>query len=259
MATKTQQIPQDNTGSSVLSQLPPSISPTTSVLASIIPLPQHPLIAYSTFTCVSATLDQLEVARRSVLLRNRGKSLTDSLLPCVNIGKESSVLYVFALGSTQHLCDAYQLLSKLELEGLTCECVPLVTRSRPEQLAASSGCLKPLLLLVVIGMVMQLLTRYYSNGILFIYTRFHLSLFSLLLDSSYSVRELLEPRRNNSSSQFNTVSTSGLVAFTVDVVPPSCSRSVSGRHRRSLRITVPWSFCNSAERRFPFGTRAILF
>ena len=100
MAAKTQQVPQDNTGSSVLSQTSPLIDLSTSVLASVLSLPEHPLIVYSVFTCLPATasdpLDQLELARRSILTRNQGKSLLESLLPCVHVSKDTSTLYVFA-------------------------------------------------------------------------------------------------------------------------------------------------------------------
>lgn len=124
MATKTQPPPQDNTGSFVLSQSPPPISLTSSVLASVIPLPEHPLIAYTVFSCRPATadpLEQLELAKRAVLLRNKAKVFADSLFPVVHISKDTAVLYVFALGSNMHACDAHEGLSRLEFEALSCE------------------------------------------------------------------------------------------------------------------------------------------
>lgn len=124
MATKTQPPPQDNTGSFVLSQNPPSISLASLVLASVIPLPEYPLIAYSVFTCRPAAtdpLEQLDLARRTVLLRNKEKTFADSLLPTVYISKDTAVLYVFALGSTTRTYDAHELLSRLEFESLRCE------------------------------------------------------------------------------------------------------------------------------------------
>ena len=124
MAAKAQPIPQDNTGSFVLSQNPPSISLASSVLASIIALPEHPLIVYSVFNCKAAIpdpLEQLELARRSVLLKNKDKAVVDSLLPAVHVSKESAALYVFALGSTACTCDVHLLLSRLDFETLTCE------------------------------------------------------------------------------------------------------------------------------------------
>ena len=125
MAAKTQQVPQDNTGSSVLSQTSPLIDLSTSVLASVLSLPEHPLIVYSVFTCLPATasdpLDQLELARRSILTRNQGKSLLESLLPCVHVSKDTSTLYVFAFGSAVRTCDGHHELLKLEFESMHCE------------------------------------------------------------------------------------------------------------------------------------------
>ena len=126
MAAKAQLLPQDNTGSTLLSQAPPSISPTSSVLASIITLPEHPLIVYSAFECPPATqnvLEQMELARRKILFRNEGKSLLDSLFPCVHVTKDSSVLYVFAIGSTARICDVQNIHATLQLETLICECI----------------------------------------------------------------------------------------------------------------------------------------
>ncbi|KAI0352771.1 hypothetical protein OH77DRAFT_1428194 [Trametes cingulata] len=121
MAAKIQP-PQDNTGSSVLSQMPPPISLASSVLASTISLPEDPLIAYSVFVCAPATadpLDQLELARRIVLRRNSGKAFLESLLPIVHLGKDGCALYVYAVGSTQRTCNAHDALAKLEFDTLT--------------------------------------------------------------------------------------------------------------------------------------------
>ncbi|TBU61231.1 hypothetical protein BD310DRAFT_214459 [Dichomitus squalens] len=123
MAAKAQSIPQDNTGSFVLSQNSPPISLASAVLASIVPLPEHPLIVYSIFACRPATsdpLEQLEVARRTVLLKNKGQAIVDSLLPAVHVSKDSAALYVFALGSTACTCDVHGVLSRLEFETLIC-------------------------------------------------------------------------------------------------------------------------------------------
>ena len=125
MSSKVQQLPQDNTGTSVLSQLAPAISPASSVLASIIPLPEHSLIAYSVFACPPAThdiLEQLEKTRKVVLLQNEGKTLLDSLLPAVHVTKDSFALFVFAIGSTARTCDAHDALLKLQLPTVTSEC-----------------------------------------------------------------------------------------------------------------------------------------
>lgn len=125
MAAKAHQLPQDNTGTSVLSQLAPTVSPASSVLASIIPLPEHPLIVYSVYACPPTTqdpLDKLEHARRGVLLRNVGKNFVDSLFPCVHITKDAPTLYVFAIGSTARRCDAQGALLNLQPEHLSSEC-----------------------------------------------------------------------------------------------------------------------------------------
>ncbi|KAH9894068.1 hypothetical protein C8Q73DRAFT_731014 [Cubamyces lactineus] len=121
MAAKLQ-LPQDNTGSSVLSQMPPAVSLASTVLASTISLPEHPLVAYSVYTCPPATpdpLEQLELARRRVLHRNEGKPFLDSLHPTVHVSKDSCALYVFAVGSIHRTCNAHDALIKLDLDTLT--------------------------------------------------------------------------------------------------------------------------------------------
>lgn len=124
MAAKVQ-LPQDNTGSSVLSQMPPSVSLASSILASTISLPESPLIVYHVFACPPATpdsLDHLDLARRKVLHTNKGKTFLDSLSPIVHVTRDVCALYVFALGSNQRTCDAHDTLARLELEDLICEC-----------------------------------------------------------------------------------------------------------------------------------------
>ncbi|KAI0643621.1 hypothetical protein C8Q79DRAFT_144860 [Trametes meyenii] len=121
MATKAQ-LPQDSTGSSVLSQMPPSVSLASTILASTIPLPEDPLFVYSVYARVPATsdsLDQLELARRSVLRGNNVKPFLESLLPIVHISKDTCALYVFALGSTQRTCGAHAALAQLKFDNLT--------------------------------------------------------------------------------------------------------------------------------------------
>lgn len=132
MAAKVQ-LPQDNTGSAVLSQMPPSVSLASSILASIIPLPENPLIVYHVFACPPATpdsLDHLDLARRKVLHTSKGGPFLDSLLPTVHVTRDACALYVFALGSTQRTCDAHDALAKLELDNLICE-YKLFLMSRP--------------------------------------------------------------------------------------------------------------------------------
>ncbi|KAI9069535.1 hypothetical protein FKP32DRAFT_57752 [Trametes sanguinea] len=111
--------PQDNTGTSVLSQMPPSVSLASSILASNIPLPDHPLIAYSVFSPLSANgLECLELARRVVLRQNKDKTFLVSLLPVVHVAKDVCALYVFAIGSTHRLSDAHGVLGNLQFENL---------------------------------------------------------------------------------------------------------------------------------------------
>lgn len=124
MATKAQQSPQDNTGSSVLAQSPPSISLASSILASTVSFPEHPLIVYTVFKSQPSStdpLEQLDVARKAILARNKGMSLVDSLLPAIHVSKDAATLYVFALGSSEHRLPAHDMLSSLELEHLTGE------------------------------------------------------------------------------------------------------------------------------------------
>ncbi|KAI0662854.1 hypothetical protein C8Q70DRAFT_475521 [Cubamyces menziesii] len=121
MAAKLQ-LPQDNTGSSVLSQMPPAVSLASAVLASTISLPEHPLIAYSVYACLPATpdpLEHLELARRRVLHRNKDKPFLESLHPIVHVSKDICALYVFAIGSTHCTRNAHDALIKLDLDTLT--------------------------------------------------------------------------------------------------------------------------------------------
>ncbi|RPD62124.1 hypothetical protein L227DRAFT_50363 [Lentinus tigrinus ALCF2SS1-6] len=124
MAAKAQQPPQDNTGSSVLSQTPLAISLASSILASTISLPEHPLVVYAVFRCQPSStdpLEQLDVARQAVLARNEGRSLVDSLLPVVHVSKDAAALYVFALGSTERRLPVHDTLFSLDLEYLSGE------------------------------------------------------------------------------------------------------------------------------------------
>ncbi|KAH9950138.1 hypothetical protein B0H21DRAFT_724990 [Amylocystis lapponica] len=133
MAAKPYLPPQDNTGSSALAQPPPPISLASPVLASVIPLPEHPLIAYSVFTSSPASvadhLTSVELARRKILRQNGHRAILESLLPSVHITKDIAALYVFALGSTDSTCGAHAALADLQLEGLVCEYSSYSTRS----------------------------------------------------------------------------------------------------------------------------------
>ncbi|KAI0922097.1 hypothetical protein AcW2_006885 [Taiwanofungus camphoratus] len=123
MAAKPHAAPQDNTGSSFLAQFPPPISLASPVLASVIPLPDQPLIAYSVFTGASATntsdqLNLIEIARRRILKRNANHTILDSLLPSVYISKDLAALYVFAFCSTVWTSESHVALLALQFDGL---------------------------------------------------------------------------------------------------------------------------------------------
>lgn len=126
MAAKPHPPFQDNTGSSALAQFPPLISLASPVLASVISLPDRPLIAYTVFHGAPSTnaadhLNLIELARRRILLQNSQRGILDSLLPSVHITKDISVLYVFAIGSADRTSEAHTALAALEFEGLSCE------------------------------------------------------------------------------------------------------------------------------------------
>ena len=105
MAAKSHVPSQDNTGSFVLAQFPPPVSLTSPVLASVLALPDNPIIAYSIFTGATHTnsadhLNLIELARRKILSGNAGRGILDSLLPSVHITRSICALYVFSFGSS---------------------------------------------------------------------------------------------------------------------------------------------------------------
>lgn len=116
---------QDNTGSCALLQFPPTISLTSHILASIIALPDDASIIYSVFTgtppaSTSETLKLLENARRSIILCNKKAPILESLLPSVHVNRNSSALYVFAVGPAEQAPHLIRL-KELQFSGLTCE------------------------------------------------------------------------------------------------------------------------------------------
>jgi mediator of RNA polymerase II transcription subunit 13 len=126
MTTKPHAAVHDITGSSVLAQFPPPISLSSSVLASVIQLPDNPLIAYAIFTGAPSTnaadhLNLIELARRKVLTQNGKRAVLDSLLPSVHITKDSVALYVFAFGTTDRVTESQAVLRALQFDGLSCE------------------------------------------------------------------------------------------------------------------------------------------
>lgn len=113
----------DSTGSLSLAQLPPKISLTSSILASIIRLPPDPLIAYTIFQ-PSDTLDPslhlsaVESARRSLVSDSR--SILKSLLFTVKILPRFPLLYVFAISSSDQRSPPHDALLNLNFDGLIC-------------------------------------------------------------------------------------------------------------------------------------------
>lgn len=94
------------------SRSPPSLSGSTPVLASQIPLPPAPCISYAKYVAAGESQQQqqhkvLELARQYIV--NSGpqcsKGVVDSLLPIVCIGKDESALWVFAIGSSEDYID----------------------------------------------------------------------------------------------------------------------------------------------------------
>lgn len=113
----------DSTGSLSLAQIPPQISLTSPILASIIRLPPDPLIAYTIFE-PSDTLDPslhisaIESARRSLVSVSR--SILKSLLFTVKILPRSPLLYVFAISSSDQRSPPHDALLNLKFDGLVC-------------------------------------------------------------------------------------------------------------------------------------------
>lgn len=113
----------DSTGTLSLAQLPPQISLTSSILASIIRLPPDPLIAYTIFE-PSNTLDPnthlsaIESARKSLVSDSR--SILKSLLFTTKILPRFPLLYVFAISSSDQRSPPHDELLDLKFDGLVC-------------------------------------------------------------------------------------------------------------------------------------------
>jgi hypothetical protein len=92
-------------------------------LAAVLRLPDDALVGYAVW---DARLPHhqahpvLDAARRLVFTRSAAKPILDSFFPFISPGP-SSVLYVFALASSDTLNDALSSLSTLDLPGLFCE------------------------------------------------------------------------------------------------------------------------------------------
>lgn len=120
MATKGT-LSVDSTGSVSLAQVPPQISLTSPLLASVIRLPPDPLIAYAIFE-PSAALDPslhlstIESARRRLVSDSR--SVLKSLLFTVKILPRLPLLYVFAISSSAQRSPPHDALLNLKFDGL---------------------------------------------------------------------------------------------------------------------------------------------
>jgi len=113
----------DSTGSLSLAQLPPQISLASPLLASLIPLPPDPLIAYTIFEPSGALdpslhLSTIESARRSLVSDSR--SILKSLLFTVKILPRLPLLYVFAISSSGQRSPPHNALLNLRFDGLVC-------------------------------------------------------------------------------------------------------------------------------------------
>ncbi|KAI0699800.1 mediator complex subunit 13 C-terminal-domain-containing protein [Cytidiella melzeri] len=114
----------DSTGLLYLAQSPPKISLNSPLLASEINLPPHPLIHCWVYTPLNNVdpLQTLEAARRKVVLENKSLPVVKALLPRVRVGRDSqsSVLYVFAVGSSQTSLQPDTSAYEPNINGLVC-------------------------------------------------------------------------------------------------------------------------------------------
>jgi len=120
MAAKSASVYSESTGTAALSVYPPSVSLSSSVLSSVLPLPPDPVIACSVFIPETSTpipLDFVELARRDIHRRKK-TTVLDSVLSSVLVDKDTQSLYVFSIGSDY---GAHIALATLHFDGLTCE------------------------------------------------------------------------------------------------------------------------------------------
>ena len=92
-------------------------------LAAVLRLPDDALVGYAVWDARlphNQAHPVLDAARRLVFARSAAKPILDSFFPFISPGP-SSVLYVFAIASSDTLHDALRELSALDLPGLFCE------------------------------------------------------------------------------------------------------------------------------------------
>lgn len=127
MTSKHPSASADSTGLSSLSCFAPQFSFESSLLASIIPLPENTLISYAVWSPVPSAkypdlLSHIELARKKIIQQNHSLSVSDSLLPSLHISGGAVALYVFAIGSTDNAAASRVALGQLSFVGLTGAC-----------------------------------------------------------------------------------------------------------------------------------------
>ncbi|KAH8106342.1 mediator complex subunit 13 C-terminal-domain-containing protein, partial [Cristinia sonorae] len=113
----------DSTGLYSLSRFPPRFSLQSALLATIIPLPNHPRIAYAIWSPTSTatlpdSLTYIEQARKRIVQHNEDLPIPDSLLSSLHFSAGSISLYVFAVGSVDKPSAAQAALAQLSFVGL---------------------------------------------------------------------------------------------------------------------------------------------
>lgn len=138
MATKQTLHSSDSTGLSNLAQFPPKISLSSPLLAFEIALPSRPIVTCWAYRAINPAeqLQDLETARRTLVREYKPLPVIQSLLPCIRIARDSSVLYVFAIHSLDDPSHGQSVYSAVQLDGLLCE--PTLLASRHSYLR--SGC-----------------------------------------------------------------------------------------------------------------------
>jgi hypothetical protein len=106
--------------------LPPALSPQSSLLTSVFPLPQETDIIYVIYEPASTSLSNrahefIEQAREQVILRNDSWTLLDSFLPLVQVDKSPPTLYLFCITSHDRMEECLERLRKLTFENLVGE------------------------------------------------------------------------------------------------------------------------------------------
>ncbi|TCD69177.1 hypothetical protein EIP91_008473 [Steccherinum ochraceum] len=123
MTSKPQSAAADSTGLSSLSRFAPRLSLDSSLLASIIPLPENSLISYAVWSSAPSAkqadiLALIEQARKRIIQQYASHFIVDSMLSSILISGDSVELYVFAIGSVERASDPQVALAQLAFAGL---------------------------------------------------------------------------------------------------------------------------------------------